>query len=95
MQYHEAPDMRREADVIALALREVLEVKGKTAILVTPDRHLARRVASALKRWNIDINDTAGLALADTPLGVLVRLVLEVGQQWLCAGPFAQCFKAV
>ncbi|MGC6511811.1 MAG: double-strand break repair protein AddB [Parvibaculales bacterium] len=77
LHYHEAADMRREAEVIALALREALEVEGKTAVLVTPDRNLARRVAASLKRWDIEINDTAGLALADTSIGILTRLSLE------------------
>ncbi len=74
---YEAPDMRREAVAIALALREVLETKDKTAVLVTPDRYLARRVVAELKRWNIDINDTAGISLGDDQVGVLIRLVLE------------------
>ncbi|HSI00623.1 MAG TPA: double-strand break repair protein AddB, partial [Reyranella sp.] len=66
----------QEALVIALALREALETPQRTAALVTPDRDLARRVAAELRRWNIDIDDSAGTPLVDTPpAGLLQALV--------------------
>ena len=55
---------QEEALVIALLLREAAEVEGKTAALVTPDRDLARRVAAELRRWEIEIDDSAGVPLA-------------------------------
>jgi ATP-dependent helicase/nuclease subunit B len=71
----------QEALAIALALRETLEGKGRSAALVTPDRTLARRVAAELRRWDIDIDDSAGVPLVDTPpatlLQTLVRAVAE------------------
>ena len=48
-----------EALAIACALREAVERPGKTAALITPDRTLARRVASELRRWGIAIDDSA------------------------------------
>ncbi|MCL2469894.1 MAG: double-strand break repair protein AddB [Alphaproteobacteria bacterium] len=60
---------RKEADVIALRLRAVLEEPDKTAALVTPNRALAARVAATLKRWNILVDDSAGTSLADSALG--------------------------
>ncbi|MGH7075671.1 MAG: double-strand break repair protein AddB, partial [Stellaceae bacterium] len=48
---------QEEAEVIALLMRRALEVPGRTAALVTPDRALARRVAAELKRWSIAIDD--------------------------------------
>jgi ATP-dependent helicase/nuclease subunit B len=63
----------QEALVIALALRETLEAEGKTAALVTPDRGLAQRVAAELRRWNIAIDDSAGVPLANTPPATLVH----------------------
>jgi ATP-dependent helicase/nuclease subunit B len=66
-----------EAEVIALAMRHALETPGRTAGLVTPDRGLARRVAAALRRWNIEVDDSAGRPLAETPVGVWLRLVAE------------------
>ncbi|MCA0248103.1 MAG: double-strand break repair protein AddB [Proteobacteria bacterium] len=62
-----------EAVVIALAMRETLETKARTAALVTPDRDLARRVAAELRRWNIEVDDSAGQSLADTPPATLLR----------------------
>jgi ATP-dependent helicase/nuclease subunit B len=74
---------QEEAGAIALLLREALEVPGKTAALVTPDRDLARRVAAELRRWDVDIDDSAGLPLNRTPPGVFLRLVLEMAaEQW-------------
>ncbi len=63
----------QEALAIALALRETLADEGRTAALVTPDRDLALRVAAELRRWNIDIDDSAGAPLADTPPATLLR----------------------
>ncbi|ODT97689.1 MAG: double-strand break repair protein AddB, partial [Rhodospirillales bacterium SCN 65-16] len=65
-----------EAVVIALAMRETLETKARTAALVTPDRDLARRVAAELRRWNIEVDDSAGQSLADTPPATLLRALV-------------------
>ncbi len=74
---------QEEAGAIALLLREALEVPGKTAALVTPDRDLARRVAAELRRWQVDIDDSAGVPLNRTPPGVFLRLVLALAaEQW-------------
>jgi ATP-dependent helicase/nuclease subunit B len=66
----------QEALVIALALRETLEHEGRTAALVTPDRDLARRVAAELRRWQIEVDDSAGQPLLDTPAATLLRVLL-------------------
>ncbi|MCB8819487.1 double-strand break repair protein AddB [Microvirga rosea] len=73
----EAADEREEAFAIAVALRETLVEPGRTAALVTPDRALATRVAAELARWGIAIEDSAGLALSDTPAGRLARLAAD------------------
>ncbi len=72
----EAVDEREEALAIAIALREVLEGPG-TAALVTPDRELARRVREDLMRWSIDIEESSGAPLGQTPAGALARLVID------------------
>jgi ATP-dependent helicase/nuclease subunit B len=66
-----------EAEAIALAMREALETPKRTAALVTPDRSLARRVAAALKRWGITVDDSAGAPLSETPVGVWLKLVAD------------------
>jgi ATP-dependent helicase/nuclease subunit B len=66
----------QEAVVIALALRETLEHDGRTAALVTPDRDLARRVAAELRRWSIEVDDSAGQPLLETPPTSLLRALL-------------------
>ena len=72
----EAANAEDEALAIAVALREAVEQR-KTAALVTPDRALARRVNAALRRWNIEAEDSGGDALAETPAGVFARLAAE------------------
>ncbi|MDG2318906.1 MAG: double-strand break repair protein AddB [Rhodospirillaceae bacterium] len=75
IQKIEAPTPREEAAAIALALRWVVAEGGElTGALVTPDRNLARRVASELERWSLTVNDSAGQPLAMTPHGVFLRL---------------------
>ncbi|HAT36183.1 MAG TPA: double-strand break repair protein AddB [Rhodospirillaceae bacterium] len=74
----ECANETEEAGVIALILRSGLETEGKTGALVTGDRRLARRVAAALKRWNIEIDDSAGVPLSETPPAVFMRLVAEM-----------------
>jgi len=73
----EAPNEREEALAVATLLRQTVETPGKVAALVTPDRGLARRVAVELRRWAIDVDDSAGRPLAHTPPGVLARLIAE------------------
>jgi ATP-dependent helicase/nuclease subunit B len=72
----EAANAEEEALAIAVALREAVESKHKTA-LVTPDRALARRVVAALARWQVAVDDSGGDSLADTPAGVFARLAAE------------------
>ena len=74
----ECAGLHEEAGAIALVMRGVLEDETGTAALVTPDRALARRVAAELRRWGIEIDDSAGRPLADTPPGVFLRLVAEM-----------------
>ena len=73
----EAPGDHEEAAAIALLMREFREKESGQAALITPDRRLARRVAQALRRWNIEVDDSAGEPLTQTPAGVLMRLVAE------------------
>lgn len=73
----EAPGDHEEALAIAMLLREFRESGTGQAALITPDRRLARRVAQALRRWNIEVDDSAGEPLTQTPAGVLMRLVSE------------------
>lgn len=77
----EAATPAEEAQVVALALRRALAEPGRTAALVTPDRNLARRVARHLARWGIDIDDSAGLPLRQTPPGALMLALVEAATQ--------------
>ncbi len=85
---------QEEAQAIALLLREHLERRpGATAALVTPDRALARRVAAELKRWGIEIDDSAGAPLNKTPPGVFLRLLLDLVAEAAAPVPLLAALK--
>jgi ATP-dependent helicase/nuclease subunit B len=68
---------REEAEVIAITLRGALENPEVTAALITPDRALARQVRAACARWAINVDDSAGQSLDETPTGLFLRLLLD------------------
>ena len=89
----EAADPSEEAAVIALVLREALEVPGKTATLVTPDRALARRVAGELRRWDIEVDDSGGRPFSHTPPGVFLCLLAEAADESFAPVPLLALLK--
>jgi ATP-dependent helicase/nuclease subunit B len=89
----DCPGPQEEATAIALLLRQALEMPGKTAALVTPDRGLARRVAAELRRWSIDIDDSGGQPLDQTPPGVFLRLLLDLAAAELAPLPLLAALK--
>ncbi|MDE8348873.1 MAG: double-strand break repair protein AddB [Acidocella sp.] len=70
-------DEHEEAIAIAMVLRDALELPGRTAALITPDRGQAVRVAAALRRFGIVADDSAGEPLGDTPPAVFLRLLAQ------------------
>ncbi len=75
---------QEEALTIAIALRGFLAEQAEgVAALATPDRQLARRVAAQLRRWNIEIDDSAGRDLTQTtPGGFLILLSEAATSGW-------------
>jgi ATP-dependent helicase/nuclease subunit B len=84
---------QQEAVTIALLLRRKIETPGATAALITPDRELARRVAVELRRWGIEIDDSAGVPLNRTPPGAFLRLVLDLARSKLAPVPLLAALK--
>jgi ATP-dependent helicase/nuclease subunit B len=72
------PDLPGEALALALRMRAALEVSERTAALVTRDRQLARRVAAELRRWSIEVDDSAGTPLDQTPPGAFLLLTARM-----------------
>ena len=73
----EAPSAQDEAEAIALILRDAIEVPGRTAALVSPDRLLARRVAIRLQTWGIRVDDSAGRPFVKTVPGTFLNLTID------------------
>ena len=74
----EAADHLAEARICALLLREVLETPGKTGVLVTPDRDLARRVSVEMTRFGVKLDDSGGQALTETRAAALLMRTLDL-----------------
>ncbi len=77
----DAPSAQDEAEAVALILREALETPGQTAALVSPDRLLARRVATRLESWGIRVDDSAGRPFAKTVPGAFLDLIIETAHR--------------
>jgi ATP-dependent helicase/nuclease subunit B len=73
----ECDHQQAEALTIAIILREALETPGQRIALVTPDRQLASFVKIHLRRWQIDIDDSAGEPFFATPAGTFLKLTAE------------------
>ncbi len=73
----EAEQPGQEAEAIALIMREAAE-EGRELTLLSPDRGLLRRVSSALDRWSIIPDDSAGRPLALTSPGLYLRHVASL-----------------
>ena len=73
----EASSPRAEAEAIALRLRMAAQ-DGITAALISPDRMLTRQVTAALDRWDLIPDDSAGMPLALSPPGRMLRHVADL-----------------
>ncbi|MTI11118.1 double-strand break repair protein AddB [Curvivirga aplysinae] len=73
----DCPTSGTEAATIALLMRARLQEPEQTVALVSPDRMLARRVASELQRWGIQVDDSAGQPLSTTAPATYMRLLAD------------------
>jgi len=76
-----------EAQAIAILIRQALEQPERRVALVTPDRGLAGRVVSQLRRWGIEADDSAGRPLAQSAAGRLLLLLAEVAGEDAAPAP--------
>ena len=93
VSFIDCPTPAEEAGAIALVMRGVLEEDARTAALITPDRALARRAAAELRRWGVDIDDSAGQPLARTPPGAFLRLTARMAAEDMAPVPLLAVLK--
>ena len=84
---------QEEAGVIAIVMRRALETSDRTAALVTADRALARRVAAELRRWRIEVDDSAGEPLGETAPGAFLRLTARMIAEGAAPVPLLAALK--
>ncbi len=89
----DCPTPHEEAGVIALVMREALQKSEQTCALVTPNRLLARRVAAELGRFGIEVDDSAGVPLDQTPPGVFLRLLARAASESFAPVPLLALLK--
>lgn len=77
----ECNNIRHEALSIAILMRQTLETPQQSIALVTPDRNLARRVSAELNRWNIKVDDSAGIPLNQTIWGIFIREIINAAKK--------------
>jgi len=93
IKFIETEDSFNEAMVISLMMRHSLETEGETTAFINNDRNLARLVASNLSRWNINIDDSSGIPLHQTPPAVFMRLVANLISEDFSAVSLVDLFK--
>ena len=89
----DCPSPSDEATVVSLIMRRAIERPGETCALITPDRNLARRVAAAMGRWGIEVDDSAGVPLASTPPAAFLRLLSDAVGRDLAPVPLLALLK--
>ena len=89
----DCPTPHEEAGTIALIMRSTLQEEERTAALITPDRALARRVAAELRRFGIEVDDSAGTPLDQTPPGIFLRLLARAASESFAPIPLLALLK--
>ncbi|HEY4115858.1 MAG TPA: double-strand break repair protein AddB [Rhizomicrobium sp.] len=93
----EAAHPGEEAAAVALLFRECLERedngRSRTAALVTPDRGLARRVAAEMRRWDVEVDDSAGQKVSLTAPGTFLCLLAEAAATQFAPVPLLALLK--
>lgn len=93
LTYIDCDTITEEAIAIALIMRKNLDVAGRTIFLVTPDRSLARRVANQLYRWGLEVDDSAGIPLHQTAIGLYLRQLISVVEKGFSPVEFLSLLK--
>ena len=88
----EAPSDRVEALAISIGIRKALE-DNKTCLVITPNRVLARKIVAALKQWDLDADDAAGIPLSISVIGRLFLKVSNLQGNLLNSLNFIELFK--
>lgn len=74
----EAENIEEEAMAVAIALREALEEPAKTAMVVTTNRALAKRISAKMRVWDMEVNDSAGQPLLTTTSANFLLLLADM-----------------
>lgn len=91
--YVESKTLQEEATVISLMMREVLEEKEKTAVLVTHNFALAKRVSSTLQRWDVTVDSSIGQEIGTTYPMIFMQLIADLAVSKIAPIPLLALLK--
>ena len=77
MYRFDCADLDAEADTISVILRAVLDQEGKTAVVVTKNKDLARMIKGKMQRWRVILDDSSGYPLSKSKIGVFLKLIIN------------------
>ena len=93
IQLIEAKTLQEEAMIIALIMKKELDSPGKTTALITNEHGLAKRVSSIMKRWDIEIDDSLGQELSETPQAIFLLLLAKTAEEKASPISLLECLK--
>lgn len=93
IQLAEAAHSAQEAQLVALTVRQALAEPGKRVAIVTADRDTGRRVSAHLQRWNIQLDNSAGETLDDSPAGICLLMLLQAIAKNFAPAPLLALLK--
>lgn len=69
-----------EARLVASIVRDALDDKSKTIMVITPNRKLAALIQKEMLFWNIQLDDSAGQPLAATAIGRYILALVNLAK---------------
>lgn len=78
LHYVACHDSEEEVRIAALLLREAAEKPENIVALITPDRSLALRVEALLRRWEIKVENSSGIALGQSIAGSFLLELIRI-----------------
>ncbi len=94
IQLYDAQSAEQETRAVDIHIRQALLAGRKNIAVVTENRKLARRLRALLERADVDIQDTAGWALATTSAASFLERWLECIEQDFSHLPLLDLLKS-
>jgi len=79
IKFFEAENIREEASLIAVIIRDFLEKQpDKNIAVVSDDNSLPPRITAILERWGVETDSSSGKEISSSNLVVFLKLIIDV-----------------